>query len=320
MRVDVIVTCNPNPSSYFKMNVRMNPNMIPDFLRSGSSTLTVAHLCGFALLRNPQAPQMNQINWQEMKCFAVEGSNSSTPQTWEYQNLRPIYGNYSEPVDERITLTYLNTYSTSVGSANEYWAMKINDGDVQVYIPPRIPLTQSHWLNLTTNQVKEKKTAQEYGVAPLSTDATFETVVLDLVLGKRYEIVMISDDLHQQHPWHLHGYTLEFINYNSLPLNHSNINWDEELQHTIHDQVEVLSFGDSWTVMNNSYVVFRFTADNPGPWFIHCHVEWHMALGRALILMLAILLKLLKNSIGEQKSNLQKIFIVAGNPRNGKIF
>jgi len=46
----------------------------------------------------------------------------------------------------------------------------------------------------------------------------------------------------------------------------------------------VTSIGDSFTVPGFGYVAFRFTAKNPGPWFFHCHVEWHLGLGMALIL------------------------------------
>ena len=33
----------------------------------------------------------------------------------------------------------------------------------------------------------------------------------------------------------------------------------------------------------NSEVVFRFTTDNPGPWFLHCHIDWHLQDGLAVV-------------------------------------
>ena len=30
-------------------------------------------------------------------------------------------------------------------------------------------------------------------------------------------------------------------------------------------------------------VTFRFVTDNPGPWFLHCHIDWHLDLGFALV-------------------------------------
>ena len=41
--------------------------------------------------------------------------------------------------------------------------------------------------------------------------------------------------------------------------------------------------GDSFNIPPESYVVFRFTANNPGPWFLHCHMEWHIWPGMALV-------------------------------------
>jgi hypothetical protein len=45
----------------------------------------------------------------------------------------------------------------------------------------------------------------------------------------------------------------------------------------------VLTRGDSFNIPRESYVVFRFTANNPGPWFLHCHMEWHIWPGMALV-------------------------------------
>jgi len=33
---------------------------------------------------------------------------------------------------------------------------------------------------------------------------------------------------------------------------------------------------DTWLIAPSSYTVVRFQANNPGTWFIHCHMEWHM--------------------------------------------
>lgn len=33
---------------------------------------------------------------------------------------------------------------------------------------------------------------------------------------------------------------------------------------------------DTFTVPEQSHVVFRFRADNPGVWILHCHVAWHL--------------------------------------------
>lgn len=40
---------------------------------------------------------------------------------------------------------------------------------------------------------------------------------------------------------------------------------------------------DTFTVPQQSHVVFRFKADNPGVWILHCHVAWHLE-GTSLVM------------------------------------
>jgi iron transport multicopper oxidase len=42
---------------------------------------------------------------------------------------------------------------------------------------------------------------------------------------------------------------------------------------------------DVANVPANGYMVLRFRADNPGVWFFHCHIEWHVAAGMAATLV-----------------------------------
>ena len=30
-------------------------------------------------------------------------------------------------------------------------------------------------------------------------------------------------------------------------------------------------------------VTIRFETDNPGPWFLHCHIDWHLEAGLAVV-------------------------------------
>ena len=30
-------------------------------------------------------------------------------------------------------------------------------------------------------------------------------------------------------------------------------------------------------------VTIRFRTDNPGPWFLHCHIDWHLEIGFAMV-------------------------------------
>lgn len=41
---------------------------------------------------------------------------------------------------------------------------------------------------------------------------------------------------------------------------------------------------DSFMVPNGGYIVGKFRADNPGPWFFHCHNELHVEQGMSMVI------------------------------------
>lgn len=40
---------------------------------------------------------------------------------------------------------------------------------------------------------------------------------------------------------------------------------------------------DTVTVPVGGYTIFRFVADNPGTWMLHCHLNFHSEIGMALL-------------------------------------
>ncbi|KAG5636788.1 hypothetical protein H0H81_006841 [Sphagnurus paluster] len=67
------------------------------------------------------------------------------------------------------------------------------------------------------------------------------------------------------HPFHLHGHPFDVIQGNSGPANYINP--------PRRDVVGV----------KGGTVIIRFKADNPGPWFLHCHIDWHLEAGLAVV-------------------------------------
>ncbi|KAJ7140596.1 laccase 17, partial [Mycena crocata] len=67
------------------------------------------------------------------------------------------------------------------------------------------------------------------------------------------------------HPFHLHGHAFDVVKSASGPVNYVNP--------PRRDVVGVDSGG----------VIIRFRADNPGPWFLHCHIDWHLEAGLAVV-------------------------------------
>lgn len=77
-----------------------------------------------------------------------------------------------------------------------------------------------------------------------------------------------------EHPFHLHGHTFWIIATSDYP--------DAESLYTgDYMQRDVVSIPAS------GWAKIRFVADNPGAWFFHCHIEWHMSAGLALAFLVS---------------------------------
>nr|Q02079.1 RecName: Full=Laccase-3; AltName: Full=Benzenediol:oxygen oxidoreductase 3; AltName: Full=Diphenol oxidase 3; AltName: Full=Urishiol oxidase 3; Flags: Precursor [Thanatephorus cucumeris]CAA90942.1 laccase [Thanatephorus cucumeris] len=67
------------------------------------------------------------------------------------------------------------------------------------------------------------------------------------------------------HPIHLHGHTFDVVQFGNNPPNYVNP-----------PRRDVVGATDEG-------VRFQFKTDNPGPWFLHCHIDWHLEEGFAMV-------------------------------------
>ncbi|KAG6855929.1 hypothetical protein H0H87_009363 [Tephrocybe sp. NHM501043] len=70
------------------------------------------------------------------------------------------------------------------------------------------------------------------------------------------------------HPFHLHGHAFYVIKTSDSP----NYNWKNPVKR---DTVN--------TGLDGEFAVIRFYTDNSGPWFLHCHIDWHIDMGLAVV-------------------------------------
>ncbi|KAJ2924904.1 hypothetical protein H1R20_g12176, partial [Candolleomyces eurysporus] len=70
------------------------------------------------------------------------------------------------------------------------------------------------------------------------------------------------------HPFHMHGHAFSVIRSAGSTVD----NYVDPVRR------DVVDLGG-----NNDEVTIRFTTDNPGPWFFHCHIEFHLAAGLAIV-------------------------------------
>ncbi|KAF9449616.1 multicopper oxidase [Macrolepiota fuliginosa MF-IS2] len=68
------------------------------------------------------------------------------------------------------------------------------------------------------------------------------------------------------HPFHLHGHAFDVV----LPSNDNVFNFANPLRRDVYP-------------INGGNTTFRFFTDNPGAWFLHCHIDWHLEAGLAIV-------------------------------------
>ncbi|CAL5870562.1 uncharacterized protein PFLUO_LOCUS4801 [Penicillium psychrofluorescens] len=102
------------------------------------------------------------------------------------------------------------------------------------------------------------------------------------------EIILNNGDT-GTHPFHLHGHNFQvierappygpnfysYLNGDPVPYNPSN--------HTAFPKYPARR--DTLVLPPQGHFVIRFVADNPGVWFFHCHIDWHLSQGLAMTLI-----------------------------------
>ena len=80
--------------------------------------------------------------------------------------------------------------------------------------------------------------------------------------GQRVAIKFVNET-GMSHPMHLHGHSFQVIDINGRALNGA--------------------LRDTVLVTPRTSVTVAFDANNPGLWYVHCHVLWHLAAGMATL-------------------------------------
>ncbi|POM76530.1 Hypothetical protein PHPALM_6211 [Phytophthora palmivora] len=105
--------------------------------------------------------------------------------------------------------------------------------------------------------------------------------------GKHIEVVLVND-MNEQHPFHLHSHSpwvigsgtasIDEIRNNTL----SGLKLEGAMTRDVYT-VPPCTYDASGACIDVGYLVLRFTADNPGVWILHCHIDWHMDAGLSMI-------------------------------------
>lgn len=95
-----------------------------------------------------------------------------------------------------------------------------------------------------------------------------------------------------KHPFHLHGHKFQIVQ-RSTDYTSDDPTLNPPIDETQTNPVR----RDTVQVPSGTGVTLRVTADNPGAWFLHCHIEWHLEVGLAVTFMEAPLIAQERNAI-----------------------
>ncbi|KAJ7065699.1 laccase [Mycena amicta] len=93
--------------------------------------------------------------------------------------------------------------------------------------------------------------------------------IYELPPNKVIEVSIPGGTVGAPHPFHLHGHNFFVVR----SAGNSSYNY---VNPPIRD---VVSTGPATTDLTT----FRFVTDNAGPWFLHCHIDWHLDVGLAIV-------------------------------------
>ncbi|OWM64643.1 laccase-17-like [Punica granatum] len=165
---------------------------------------------------------------------------------------------------------------TCIGPNNTKLAASVNNVS---FVMPNKALLQAHFFNkskgvYTTDFPSNPPIKFNYtGTPPQNIMVTSGTKVVVLPFNTSVELVMQDTSIigAESHPLHLHGFNF-FIMAQGIG------NFDpkkDSAKFNVVDPAERNTIG----VPSGGWVVIRFLADNPGVWFMHCHLEVHTSWG-----------------------------------------
>ncbi|HTY23781.1 MAG TPA: multicopper oxidase domain-containing protein [Desulfomonilaceae bacterium] len=163
------------------------------------------------------------------------------------------------------------------------WGASLKLGDLKPYALRKITGPTTNKLLLLTGSMMPYKWMVngqifELPKKPLTADRNPPDPPVTQMRLKQGDVVrlVINNQSKMSHPFHLHGHYFHVLgvgaedagNYNGQALNER-------------DPIQK----DTLSIPRKSWAVVQWEADNPGFWFFHCHIEWHLATGMAILVV-----------------------------------
>ncbi|KAL0429534.1 UNVERIFIED_CONTAM: Laccase-1 [Sesamum radiatum] len=194
--------------------------------------------------------------------------------------------NVPKTIDKRIVTTVsLNLQDcplnqTCKGYLNKRFYASMNN---QSFVHPSTSILESHYRNISTGFSTDFPENPPYvfnytGVNPVTENmsAEFGTKLFRVPFGTKLEIVLQDTNFlnPENHPIHVHG-------HNFFIVGRGFGNFDVEKDPNGYNLVDPPE-RNTVAVPMGGWAAIRLIADNPGVWFVHCHLEEHTSWGLAL--------------------------------------
>ncbi|KAG9005058.1 ferroxidase fet3 [Tulasnella sp. 427] len=96
-----------------------------------------------------------------------------------------------------------------------------------------------------------------------------------LSYGETVELLVVNWDA-GNHPFHLHGHKFALV-WKSYDVTSD----DPSINPPLTENLPNPMWRDTIHIPSGGAVRIRFVANNPGAWFFHCHIDWHLTAGLA---------------------------------------
>lgn len=191
--------------------------------------------------------------------------------------------NVPRTVDTRVLMTVAINNRTCTAGQNCNYTNGASLSNV-TFVAPTVDVLQAYWLNLSgvyktdfpyIPRPFDYTNSTSNGVGRFSEVNGTRVFVVDY--NSVVEMVIQGTDVVAAlpHPIHLHGYSFYSVASGAGNYNASNVTYNT-LNPPLINTVALPRAG--WTAI-------RFRADNPGVWFIHCHLERHLTFGMETVMI-----------------------------------
>ncbi|XP_045202845.2 uncharacterized protein LOC123556306 [Mercenaria mercenaria] len=172
-----------------------------------------------------------------------------------------------------------------------YYPISATKQSLQTYMPQinRVSLTLPHSPPLYQHEELDENIYCNYetlGSRNCSREFCECVHRLKVDLGDVVEFIIIGESVNIQanHPMHIHGYRffvvgMDIVGETTSMEEIKQLDNEGRLARNLVDPVAK----DTVTVPDGGYTIVRFQANNPGFWFFHCHIQFHLSIGMGLL-------------------------------------